>query len=104
MQLRGRLFSLCNNRRGRRWRRALSCCAPDALWRAGIGHEVVGLSALLLRHRSRKLRLLVRLKRRERAAQLFVGTERAGGLVARSRVLRRICRIGIGELLTAGRR
>jgi hypothetical protein len=24
MQLRGRLFSLCNNRRGRRWRRALS--------------------------------------------------------------------------------
>ncbi len=56
---------LCNNRRGRRWRRALSCCAPDALWRAGIGHEVVGLRALLLRHRSRKLRLLVRLKRRE---------------------------------------
>jgi hypothetical protein len=82
----------------------VSCCAPDALWRAGIGHEVVGLRALLLRHRSRKLRPLVRLKRRERAAQLFVGTERAGGLVARSRVLRCTYRIGTGALLAAGRR
>jgi hypothetical protein len=65
---------------------------------------VVDLRALLLRHRSRKLRLLVRLKRRERAAQLFDGIERAGGLVARSRVLRRTCRIGTGALLAAGRR
>jgi hypothetical protein len=65
---------------------------------------VVDLRALLLRHRSRKLRLLVRLKRSERTAQLFVGTEPAGGLVARSRVLRHTCRIRTGALLATGRR
>jgi hypothetical protein len=65
---------------------------------------VVDLRALPLRYRSRKLRPLVRLKRRERAEPLFVGTERAGGLVARSRVLRHTCRIGAGALLAAGRR
>jgi hypothetical protein len=37
-------FVFCNNRRGR-WRRALSCCAPDALWRAGIGRSACSAAA-----------------------------------------------------------